>query len=129
MPCLRAGLFQHKTKTMKKIQFEINGKTYNLKFGYGCLRLLAEKYGIGLQELFERFGNVSGKEIETAVDLVWAAVTAAGDTVDIDEVGDFLLQEPKKIEEVMQGLMDSLPKADEPEGKPEPAEAPGTPNP
>lgn len=95
----------------------INGEQYSVKFGYGCFRLLTEKWGLrSVQSVFSEFANMDGRELDLCIDLVWAAIKAAGREVDIDAVGDLFLFNQAELARVMQVFMASFPKA-EPEGK------------
>lgn len=112
---------------MKRLEIKIGDRTYFLKFGYGCLRHLAETWEVpGLKEIIERFsglkddGNVSFEQMQLFIDLAYSSVYANGDLEEIrafngDDFGDVFLNNPKIITEMMSHFIDSLPKPDSPD--------------
>lgn len=119
---------------MKKLTININGVDYTLKFGYGALRLLADVWRLkGIQEVINAMGDISGREIEVAVDLVWAAIAVGSPDAALDtaDVGDYLLAHPDKMPEVMEQFMASMPQPQagaQPAGKLKAAKTPRNPN-
>lgn len=118
---------------MKKLIITIGDHTYSLKFGFGCFRILAEKWEVkGYPEVLERIVSVGDDieklefdKIQILIDLVGAAVDANGDIAQIqsfndDDCGDFLLRNPDKFQEIVTALIESMPKTDIPEQKGKP---------
>jgi hypothetical protein len=104
------------------LKITVGGKNYPLKFGYACLRLLSALWGCTLAQLFDKLGQIEGREIESFVDIVYCALSVANPDVDFDadEVGDFIIANPDKLQEIIAAFQQSMPQA-----KPDDAGKPG----
>lgn len=115
---------------MNKIQIQVGDNVIELKFGYGVLRRLSEKWGINsVQGVFERFGSFQNKDevegepemgfdqLNIFGDIVWAAALTAGFEVDADDAVDVLMADPGKMGEIVLEFMKSLPQPTEEQKK------------
>ncbi|MDX4973712.1 hypothetical protein [Myroides odoratimimus] len=109
---------------MKKVEIQVGEAVIELKFGYGVLRRLSEKWGINsIQGVFERFGSFQNKDemgfeqLNIFGDLVWAAASNSGVEIDSDEAVDVLMSNPEKMQEIVFEFMKSLPQPKEGEKK------------
>jgi hypothetical protein len=97
------------------MKITINGVEYTLKFGYGCLRCLSTLWGLpSVNHVIEKVDaeNEAGRSLEACIDLVRASVSASGSNdPGTDDVGDYLMQNPEKMTEIIELLVASLPAA------------------
>lgn len=110
---------------MNKCEIEIGSVVVELKFNFGVLRLLSEKWGIqSIPDIFTRIGSIGDGEmtmdkLSMFGDIVWAGAKKAGYDIDADEAIEVLLQKPDKIQEIMFEFMKSLPQPTEEQKKTE----------
>lgn len=119
---------------MESLQLEIGGRIYVLRFGFGCLRVLSEKWeceGVqqtvnellrrmsGLKELspdqqilVPDFGaDVPISAIEAFGEVTVAAVRfGSGERLEVDDVCDHLLRQQDLPPKIMEAFIASLPK-------------------
>ncbi|QQU04032.1 hypothetical protein [Myroides odoratus] len=110
---------------MKVLKVVINGVEVELKFSYGLLRRLSEKWGIdSISNFFEKIGSVgqvediSFSQLNVFGDIIEAAAKNAGEeTIDSDTAVEFLMGNPEVMADIMQAFMDSIPKVSEKKNK------------
>lgn len=103
---------------MEQVVLEVDGKEIVLKFGYGVLRRLSEKWGVdSVAGVFEKFGAVASVEDTTEFDqlnlfgdVVEASASNAGFVITADSAVDVLLSNPEKMQEIVKCFVASLPK-------------------
>jgi len=102
---------------MKKLKLIVNGQEVELKFGYGLLRLLSEKWKLNsLSEFFERISSIGGNgdvtfdQLNIFGDIIEAAAFNNGFVIDSDEAVEWLLTEPTNMAEIMKLFIVSMPK-------------------
>lgn len=105
---------------MKKIEIQVGDVLVELKFGYGVLRRLSEKWNINsINGVFERFGSFQNKDelgfdqLNIFGDLVQASAGNAGFHLDSDDAVDALMANPEKMQEIVFEFMKSLPQSNE----------------
>ena len=110
---------------MKKVEIQVGEAVIELKFNFGVLRLLSEKWGIqSIPDLFVKIGSLGDGEmtmdkLSMFGDIVWAGACKAGYTVDSDDVVGVLFQNPEKMQEIMFEFMRSMPQPKEEQKKTE----------
>lgn len=94
------------------MKITINGAEIALKFDYGTFRIMAKNMGLrGVQDVFNVFGDLEGRELDIMAELLLAAANSAGnDTIDIDNVGNWIMQNTNRMTEITCMLQESLPK-------------------
>ncbi len=106
---------------------EIDGKKYPLKYGYGAIALLGEKWDLdGYEAVIDKLVKLfpDGKEIqlkftvlEAIGDLVLAGVINAGGNVAKEDIITQVLATPAILSDVFALFMSKLPKANPVETK------------
>lgn len=106
-------------------------KRRQLKFGYGALKILGNKWGCNSiqkvgQEIQKSFANIEELDFETndkIVDIVLAALENA--RVDVSEIdsddllNELFFQDQEKMQTIMTSFVDSMPQGkEEPKKKP-----------
>lgn len=104
------------------MKITINKKSYTIKFDYGCLREVSKMWGIkGVSAVPNHVASGAVDEFDGCVDLVYASVISSGqpgsEKVTLNEIGDFFLENPKRVTEAVALLIASFPKPDEDQGK------------
>lgn len=102
---------------MLQVIIVVNGQEVVLKFGYGVLRRLSEKWGVdSVTGVFEKFGAVASAEGATEFgqlnlfgDVVEASASNGGFIVSADDAVDVLLSNPEKMQEIVKCFVASLP--------------------
>ncbi|MDM1057868.1 hypothetical protein [Myroides odoratimimus] len=108
---------------MNKLEIKIGEVVVELKFNFGVLRMLSERWGINsIPDLFTKIGSIGDGEmtmdkLSMFGDIVWAGAKKAGNDIDADEVVEVLLQDPDKMQEIMFEFMKSLPQPTEDQKK------------
>ena len=100
---------------------ELNGTKYPMKFGYGAVRILGDKWNLtGPAKVFDKFSQLepeSFDQFEFLAGLICAGITNAGEEApDLFDVVDEVMANPHLIEGVMQEFQKRLP-----QGNPQPA--------
>lgn len=116
---------------MEAVQIKLNARTYNLKFGLKCVRILGKLWGIPTMQgvlnklsILDKLNNSNDVDLEV-LDVLESVVIAAIksdstneiDESDFDLVLDYMYANAVKMTEVFQGLVDSMPVQDVPQGK------------
>ncbi|KZE82895.1 hypothetical protein AV926_04925 [Myroides marinus] len=108
---------------MNKLEIKIGNQVVELKFNFGVLRLLSEKWGIqSVTDLFIKIGSLGDGEVTMNKlsmfgDIVWAAAKKGGEEIDPDDVVGVLLEQPEKMQEIMFEFMKSMPQPTEEQKK------------
>lgn len=108
---------------MNKCEIEIGGVVVELKFNFGVLRLLSDKWGIqSIPDLFTKIGslgdgNMTMDKLSMFGDIIWAGAQKAGNDIDADDAVGVLLQQPDKMQEIMFEFMKSMPQPTEEQKK------------
>lgn len=98
---------------------EINGEKYPLKYGYGSIVLLGEKWGLpGYEEVLSKLASVfpEGGEIkmkfdilEVIGDLILAGITNGGGDVSKADIVDSVIENPEILVRVFEAFRSKLP--------------------
>lgn len=108
---------------MNKLEIKIGEQIIELKFNFGVLRLLSEKWGIkSIPDLFVKIGSLGDGDVTIDKlsmfgDIVWAGAHKAGYEVDSDEAVGVLLQQPEKMQEIVFEFLKSMPQPKEDQKK------------
>ena len=116
---------------MNSVQIKLNARTYNLKFGLKCVRILGQLWGVPtMQGVLNRLSILDAMTKSSDFDLegldvlesVVIAAIKSDSTNDIDEadfdlVLDYMYANAEKMTEVFQSLLDSMPVQDVEQGK------------
>lgn len=104
------------------MKVKINNQTYNLRFGFGALKILGQRFGLEdytavtelIQEAFASFDKITFKQEDVLKGIIVSAAQFAkdknADALEDLEIIDFMLNETETFKNIIQAVTDAFPK-------------------
>lgn len=104
------------------MEVQIDNQTYQLRFGFGALRILGERFGLEdysavtqlIQEAFASFEKITFKQADVLQGLIVSAAIFADEKkykhLEKMDVIDFMINDTETFNQIIQAVTDAFPK-------------------